>query len=59
MEAKLTLKRGKNVNFDEINGRNLTSNDKVEAINGDGEMHMTFPIYIHGEMAYDIPYPRG
>ena len=25
----------------------LTSNDKVEAINGDGEM------------AYDIPYPRG
>ena len=37
----------------------LTSNDKVEAINGDGEMHMTFPIYIHGEMAYDIPYPRG
>ena len=29
----------------------LTSNDKVEAINGDGEMHMTFPIYIHGELS--------
>ena len=37
----------------------LTSNDKLEAINGDGEMPMIFPIYIHGEMAFDISYPRG